>query len=143
MRQFLHELFEAFVDVRQVGRELPEDRTELVTQPQQTRSEKISERLRHVFEAASMRDVLRRFDGEVEIVRRLLKPLAEALGLLQPVERAVDLDRRDLAAGEGELLLLRELRRVENPAPRRISPTGHTNTNVGANIRHGRGLPKA
>ena len=59
----------------------------------------------------------RPLDREDEVVRRLVAPLREALGLLRAVVGAVDLDRGQLAARVFELALLGQALGVEAAAP--------------------------
>ena len=69
-----------------------------------------------------MGDVARAFHGENEPVRGFGGPAGKALRALQGVKSAIDLHGIEDAGREGEFLFLRKLRRIEDPAPRLISP---------------------
>src|SRR5262249_29064895 len=66
------------------------------------------------------------FEREDEALRRFVTPLREHLGRLQSIERAVDLDRGDLAARIAQLILLGYLARIERLAPRLVTPATDT-----------------
>src|SRR5580658_4450669 len=69
-----------------------------------------------------MSGVARGLEREDEVIGRLAAPFLKRRGGLGPVEGAVDLDRRQMSRRKGELLLLRQTRRVESSPPRLIGP---------------------
>ena len=75
-----------------VGRELPQERPELFAQQQRPGGEKIGHWLFDVLQPPHMGDIARPLDREHEAVRRFFTPAQIALGRLQAVERAIDLD---------------------------------------------------
>ena len=84
-------------------------------------------------EDLAVADVRRALHREDEPFGRRLAPFAEALGLLQAVIRAVDLDRPELARGPFELTLLDQTFGIEGSlAPVRVSPAADTCANCHA-----------
>ena len=71
-----------------------------------------------------MGDVARALEREDKIVGCLRAPGGEALGALQAIECAVDLNGGEVPGGEGELAPAGEARGIESAAPRRIGPAG-------------------
>ena len=61
-------------------------------------------------------------EGEDEVVRSLIGPAAEALGLLRTVKGAVDLDRGDSAARISKLFRLPQALGIEHASPGFINP---------------------
>src|SRR5207253_1927734 len=88
------------------------------------------DRRRRFAQRAAVGGVARAFDREDEILRRVRVPAAEARRLLRAVEGAVDLDRGDLAAGEGEFTRLREPLGIERAAPRREHPAADADADL-------------
>src|SRR5205809_575086 len=83
----------------------------------------ISEVRRIAFAEARTRDAeARPFDCKLEILGDLFLPSFPTPRLLPTVEGGVDLDRGELARRIFKLFRLRELVRVEDPAPGWISP---------------------
>src|SRR6202012_4490342 len=116
--EFLH----ALGIERHLRWELPKHRAELASERQHARGEEVRERGARVPQLLHMRDETRPFHGEHEVRRRFVMPLLPSRGRLQRVERAVNLDRSDLARREFEFLALRQSRRIENAPPWRVSP---------------------
>src|SRR6185312_251524 len=114
----------------EIGRELPENRTELWPQPQQTLREEIRETRFGIAQFHHMRDVARALHREDEILRRLLGPAREILRPLQRIMRAVDLNGAEGAAGIGKLALMRQFRRIEDAAPTGVVPAGNADADV-------------
>ncbi len=83
-----------------------------------------------------MGDVARRFHRKDEIVWRFFGPAGEALGPLQRIKCAVDLDAAKHARGVRELAFMRQPFRIEDTAPRRIGPPRNADADV-AGLRHG------
>jgi hypothetical protein len=80
--------------------ELPEEGTELGAEFEQAAGEEVGERLLDVAKLVHVGDEAGAFDGEDEVVRRGLRPGAEAGGALQRIEGAVNLDRGEGCGGE-------------------------------------------
>ena len=78
----------------------------------------------------------RRLEREDEAVRRLVAPLLPAVGLEAGIVGAVDLDRRQLAAGIGQLFLLLEVGRIEVAAPGLEGPAAYTDPYLAAHSAH-------
>jgi hypothetical protein len=108
--------------------ELPEDRPELGLELRYAARKEALNRITGLGEDAAMGGVARPLEREHEIVRRLARPFAEAVRLLRAVERAVDLDRGQLAAGIFELARLCEPLGVELPAPGGEHPAADADT---------------
>src|SRR5690606_33297490 len=70
-------------------------------------------------------NVTRRLDAEHEIVGRVLAPAGKALGRLQRIEGAVDLDAVDRARGIGQLPALHQAVGIEITAPGGVAPAGY------------------
>src|SRR4029077_7434166 len=119
----------AFVDPR-ARRELPQDRPELVAQFNNPACDETVDRRAGTGEIGPVRRNAQPLEREDEILRGLVVPAAEARRLLRAVEGAVDLDRREPAAGIAELARLRQARRVEDAAPRRIDPATDTDADL-------------
>src|SRR4029453_1836085 len=86
------------------------------------RGEEVGERLVDVLQPQKMRDVARAFDRVQEARRRGAIPLVVVLGALQRIERAVDLDGREMPRAELELAALWKSLRVPHAAPRLVAP---------------------
>ncbi len=110
---------------RLARRELPDDRPELGTQFGNAAVEKALDRLPAFGQYPAVGRKTRRLDRENEIVGRLLLPLDERRAFLRAVVGAVDLDRRQPAAGELELARLRQFLRIERAAPGGIGPAAN------------------
>src|SRR3954454_22553189 len=102
--------------------QLPKNRSELCIQIHHTAFEKTLDRLSGFCKHAPMRGKAGRLDRKNETGRRFPRPLAEALSLLRPIERAVDLDGRYAAACIFELASLGQVFRIELAAPGRKNP---------------------
>src|SRR5262245_31580543 len=121
---------ETLAVVGEARRELPEERAELVLELEQAGREEVRERRVHSAEPEHVGDVARPLDGEYEAVRHSVAPARVALGALQRVEAAVELDRGETLRRELELALLRQSFGIEVAAPGRVTPAG--DANVGA-----------
>src|SRR5690606_3911583 len=132
-RQLPHECIESFRVEPTPRRELPEDRPELVTEPEHARREEVRERRAHIVELFHVRDEAAALQGKPKARRRLLIPRRKAGGSLQRVKCAVDLDRIESTAGVLELPTVGEAARVERaPAPAGIGPAGYADVEVTA-----------
>lgn len=76
----------------ETGRKLPEKGPQLVLQLQWAGGEEVGHGLGDVAQAPDMGDIARRLDAEDEVLRGLRIPAGKALGGLQGIEGAVDLD---------------------------------------------------
>lgn len=81
----------------QLRRQLPKHRPELAPQCQHARGEEVRERRARVAQLLHVGDETRPLHGENEVRRRLVMPLLPCGRPLQRIERAVDLDRPDVA----------------------------------------------
>ena len=113
-----------------LGVELPEERSELVAQFGHATVDEAPDVRSSVCQHAPLRDEARRLDREHEVLRRRVVPLGKDFGLLQSVERAVDLDRGDLAARIVELVLLAHVRWIERLAPGFVAPSADADPNA-------------
>src|ERR1700733_1276585 len=75
-----------------------------------------------------MSDEARSLYRKNEIVRRLRGPFREAFRPLQRIKCAVDFDRVESIGGMSQLPVLRQLLWIEFSAPRRIRPSGNSDT---------------
>jgi len=98
-RQQREEMIEPFGGEAEARRELPQHGPELLLEPQDARGEEIGERRLDFAQPPDMGDEARALDREHKTLRRLVVPSGKGIGALQPIERAVDLDRVDLPAG--------------------------------------------
>ena len=108
----------------QVRRKLPQQRSELVAEREQSGCEEAAERLRRVLQAADVRDVAAALDREHEVGRGLLGPVPVARRPLQCVEAAVELDRVQPFRGVAQFVLVGEALRIERRPPRGVRPAG-------------------
>src|SRR5204863_1640716 len=115
------ELFDIETEAR---RKLPQKRPELFFQPQYAGGEEIGERRLDVAQLFHMRDKTAALDREDKIRGRFSVPALEEFRPLQRVMRAVDLDRVDMPAGVGQLVLLAQLPGIKAAAPAAIAPAG-------------------
>src|SRR5215472_13607215 len=115
-------MVEALGREAEARRELPQHGPELFLEAQDAGGEEIGERGLDLAQPPDMGDKPRRFDREKKSLRGLLVPAGKSVGPLQPVERAVDLDRLDLAARIGKLAGMQQAFRVEGSAPSAIGP---------------------
>ena len=121
-RQQCEEMVEPLGRETEARRELPQHRAELLFEPQDAGGKEIGERGLDLAQPPDVGDEARPLDREDKTVRGLVVPPGKGVGALQPVKRAVDLDRVDLPAGIGQLIGMQQTRRVEVAAPRRIGP---------------------
>src|SRR6185312_16793899 len=131
-RQQAEEPLEAFAVIFEVRRELPEDRPQFLAEVEDARCKEIGERLFDIEESPHVRDVTASFEAEYKSLRCLRVPLRVAFRALQGIEGAVDLYGREAARRVLELGALRQIRRIERPAPGRVTPT----RNADADPRH-------
>ncbi len=103
---------------------LPQKRPELFFQPQYARGKEIGERRLDIAQLFHMRDKPAALDREDKISGRFGVPAFEEFRPLQRIMRTVDLDRFDVAAGIGQLVLLAQLPGIEAAAPAAIPPAG-------------------
>ncbi len=111
-------------------RELPEHRAEPVPQLQHTRIIEPLHRIAGLGEHAAVGGEARPLQREDEAVGHFAGPFAKALRLLRAVIGAVDLDRGQLRGGVGQFLRLRELLRIEHPAPRLEGPAADADIDI-------------
>ncbi len=130
MRQHGEERREPFAVEAQVGRELPQDRSQLSAEAEDARGEKVGDRRFRLTQPPYVGDEAGRLDGEHEIVRHCISPGGEALRPLEAVECAVDFDGAELAGGKRQFLPLRQLLRIEHAAPWRIGPPRNADADV-------------
>src|SRR5204862_2725424 len=79
------------------GRKLPEDRPQLVGKAEDTRRKEVRERRLDVCQPLHVGDEAPALDREEKVRGRLLVPGAIAVGMLERIERAVDLDGVEVA----------------------------------------------
>src|SRR5215212_5948522 len=92
------------------------------------------ERLLAILELLRLRDEAVGLDGVAKTGGRLLAPLVECLGLGQPIETVVDLNRVELFRITLEPQALRHTLRTEDPAPVLVHPAGTSDVNAAAAV---------
>src|SRR4029453_9818732 len=117
-----HEGLEAIGLEAQVWRKLPEQRTKLLAEIEQTRSEEVGERPFELPQAQDVRQIARALDRENKPLGRRRTPRGEARRRLQRIKRSVDFDSRELAREVREFIGLPQRFRIELAAPRRVAP---------------------
>jgi hypothetical protein len=126
--------FEKGAEVRLVERlgwgELPQHRSQLVAQFQQALVEKPRDRFARLGQHPPVGGETGALQGEDEVVRRFGGPTAITFRLLRAVIGRVDLDRRQPPAGVGQLVLLGQVVRIEDAAPRREGPAADTDPDI-------------
>lgn len=105
-------------------RQLPQDRTQLGAEGEDTGCEEVRQPLLGVAQAEHVRHVPGALDREDEILGHLGPPAKIALRTLQRVERPVELRTREVLADVLELATLRETLRIEVAAPADVLPPG-------------------
>ena len=126
LRQQLQEALE-ILRIEFLGlHELPVYRPKLVPELHHPAGEKALDGFGRLGKNPPVRGEPRTLDREYEIVGRFVVPLGEAGRLLRSVVGAVDLDGRQLAAGEFQFPLLREVFGIEGLAPRLVGPSADT-----------------
>ena len=123
-RQQREEMIEPFGGEAEARRELPQHGPELFLEAQDPGGEEIGKRGLDLAQSPDMGDKPRRLDREEKSLRGLVVPAGKRIRPLQPVKRAVDLDRLDLAARIGKLAGMRQALWVEGSAPSAIGPAG-------------------
>ncbi len=118
------EMFEARGVESEARRELPEERAELVIEAQHAGGKEIGERRLDVAKLLQMRDEPAALDGEDKAIRGFVTPFGEGIGVLERIVGAVDLDRVDLPAGEGQLIGVPQFPRIKRAAPAAVVPAG-------------------
>ncbi len=118
-------------------RELPQKGAELLFEPQYTGGEEIGERRLYIIQLFEVGDVPAALDREDKRFRGLVMPPGEGFGALQRIMRAVDLDRVDLPAREGQLIGMLQAARIKGAAPAAIVPAGDADVD-GASTAHRR-----
>lgn len=103
-------------------RELPKNRSELLPKGEQAAIQECLYRGVRVSKQLAVRGHAMRLHREDEVLRHFRGPAAEYFGCLRAIERAVDFDRGELAAGEGEFLGVRQAAWIEIIAPGREGP---------------------
>lgn len=121
--------------------ELPQDRSELVAEGQYAGGEEVRESLLDVAQPKHVRDVARPFDGEHETGVHGRAPAAVALGSLERIEGAVELDGRKVLPDELQLSAMCETPRIEVAAPARVSPPRGADAHA-ASCRSGTHAPR-
>src|SRR5215469_14062961 len=129
LRQRFEKRVEAGLIEGSPWRELPQDGAELLAQLKHAACEEAVDREGRGCEIPAMCRVARSLEGEDKALGRLAVPPAETRRPLRTVERTVDLDRGDLAAGKAEFASLWQARGVEDAAPRRVNPTADPDAN--------------
>ena len=123
-RQDREEMVETLGVKSESGRELPQKRAELLFEPQYAGGEEIGERRLYIIQLFEVRDEAAALDGEDKAFRGLVVPSGEGFGTLQRIMGAVDLDRVDLPAREGQLIGMPQAARIKGAAPAAIVPAG-------------------
>ena len=134
-REELEELLEALGVERELGWELPEDGAEFGAESEQAGGEEVGERLLRIAKLEHVSDVAAAFDGEDEVLGRLVSPREETGGALEGVERAVDFDGGEERGGVGEFFFMREFVGIEFAAPSFVIPSGDADADTARNGR--------
>src|SRR5258708_4517439 len=101
----------------QVGRQLKKYRAQTVAEHRGVLAEKIKEIRGLLLEPRAMRDALARLQGESERLRDLRRPVAQHVLPRQPVERVIDLDRREFAGVIAQESVVLQISRIELSLP--------------------------
>src|SRR5262245_44662687 len=129
-RQELQESLDV-LRIELLGRhELPVDGPQPVAQLDQALAHEALHRFARFVELAPVGAVARSLHGEDEACGRLVAPFGPARRLEARIIGAVDLDRGELAAGIFQLALLRQILRIERPAPRLEGPAADTDIDL-------------
>src|ERR1044071_2889304 len=115
--------------------ELPVDGSELRAQLRYSLAYERSDRIARAREYVADRAEPGSFEGEHEVVGRLVAPLSPGVRFEGGIEGAVDLDRRDCSRGELQLAARRHAGRIERAAPRLVGPTSDPNPNPSPHSR--------
>src|SRR5438067_2023288 len=120
-RQHAHEVIETFRLEAVRRRKLPEKRSRLRAEGEDAAGEEVSERTLAIAQLEIVCDEPAALDGKDKFaVRYLRRPAREHTGRFQTVERPVQLNGVEAAAGIGEPARPRELLGIEGAAPTRI-----------------------
>src|SRR5882757_8876303 len=124
LREQFQEGFDALGIKAEVRRKLPQNRSKLAAEAEYSRRQEIGERDLHLIQPQHVGDVARPFDGEDEVIGSFRGPAFEVRRSLQGIESAVDFDRAKGFGSVREFAFLRQIVRIEDPAPRLVAPTG-------------------
>ena len=114
--------------------ELPQNGPELVPQRAYAAREESLDRNSRIVQAAACDAVAWRLDAEDKVVGRCVAPFREGLQGLGAIESSIDFDGGQMAARVIQLLGVRQIFGVENPAPGREAPAAHPD--IDAAFRH-------
>ena len=109
--------------------ELPDDRAELVAERLDAAANKALDRFAGRRQQLAVGGEAVGFEREHEAVRRLVAPPCEGGRFEGAVVGAVDLDRRQLAAGVLQFLAVRQALGIEIIAPGLVGPAAHADVN--------------
>ena len=122
----LRQQFEKGAEIRLIEffsrRKLPEQGTEFVAEFGHAGIEKAFNRISGLSQHAPVHGIARTFEREHEAVRNLPRPIAVGLWRLHAIERAIDLDRRQMLRGIFQFARMRQAFRVEHAAPWFVGP---------------------
>ncbi len=136
-RQNREEMVETLGVKFEARRELPQEGAEFLVEAQYAGGEEIGEGRLYFFQLFEVGDEPAALDSEDKPFRRLVAPPGEGFGALQRIMRAVDLDRVDLPACEGQLIGMPQAARIKGAAPAAIIPAGDADAD-GARSAHRR-----
>ncbi len=136
-RQNGEEVVETLGIKSEARRELPQEGAEFLVEAQYAGGEEIGERRLYVSQLFEVGDEPAALDREDKPFRCLVAPSGEGFGALQRIMRAVDLDRVNLPAREGQLIGMPQFARIKGAAPAAIVPAGDADAD-GARAAHRR-----
>ena len=136
-RQDREEMVETLGVKFEARRELPQEGAEFLVEAQYAGGEEIGERRLYVSQLFEVGDEPAALDREDKTFRCLVAPSGEGFGALQRIMRAVDLDRVNLPAREGQLIGMPQFARIKGAAPAAIVPAGDADAD-GARTAHRR-----
>lgn len=128
--QQFEELSELCFVPTELGRKLPQDRSELFTQTKEARGKKVSERDLNVAQAFHVRDETAAFHAKNEAIWCLLIPPSIARWTLERIKRAVNFNRVELPAREFQRAAMRQTARIENTAPWFVIPSRNADPDI-------------
>src|SRR5215471_12692388 len=106
----------------------------MIAELQNAGVQEVIDRFTSLLKLAPMGDKARTFDGEHKALRNLRRPFAKRRRRLRAVERAVDLNRGEMARRIAEFLRMRQAGGIEYAAPRRKSPSADADVDVAGNV---------